>query len=159
MPLNVPPRRPANATRRGRLAVAAGLLLALGTGGCYYPGGPGYSADTFTYESTSWQPWTVTVVDTRTGQTIWSVDVPVGKQLVVAFKPDRGNKDTGMPDLMQWEIFPLGTRTGTLTNSLVCPPAGSRRLDPTLRPTPELPEDMAVAAPVRPPVVVEPSTK
>lgn len=125
--------------------------------GCYYPGGPGASYDVYTYESTSWKPWTVTLVDTRTGQTVWSIDVPVGKEVVLSFKEGEGTKDSATPDLMRWQLFPLGTHYGELKSTLAVPPASARRLDPVLRPTPELPEEMTAApAPSKPPVFVTP---
>lgn len=116
------------------------LLVALGAAtlpaGCYYPGGPLYSADRFTYESTPWQPWTVTLFDTRTGEAVWSVDVPVGEQVVVGFSQGTGPNEY-KPDEMIWQLMPLGERFGTLANRLPCPPVGARRLEPTLRPVPE----------------------
>ena len=116
------------------------LLVALGAAtlpaGCYYPGGPLYSADRFTYESTPWQPWTVTLFDTRTGEAVWSVDVPVGEQVVVGFSQGTGPNEY-KPDEMIWQLMPLGERFGTLANRMPCPPVGARRLEPTLRPVPE----------------------
>jgi len=114
--------------------IGAAMIGALG--GCYYPGGPFWSADRFTYESTEWQPWTITVTDTRTGEPFWSVDVPVGQQLVVGFSEGTGPNEF-KPDEIVWEIMPRGRRYGSLNNRMPCPPANARLLEPELRPTPE----------------------
>lgn len=143
------------AHRLAATLTAAALSAALATSaGCYYPGGPGYSADRFTYESTTWQPWTVSIEDTRTGQEFWSVEVPVGQQLVVDFIPGEGAEGDFTPDLMRWQVMPIGHRFGTLANSLPVPPATGRILLPRLRDTPELPGDMIAAQGGPPPVRV-----
>ena len=120
------------------------LVAALGAGamagGCYFPGGPLYSADRYTYESTTWQPWSVTVTDTRTGEPVWSVDVPVDQQVVFSFSQGTGPNEY-KPDELVWELMPRGQRFGGRNNRIPCPPAFARRIDATLRPTPEA--DMA----------------
>jgi hypothetical protein len=134
------------------VAAVGGAVGTAGLAGCYYPGGPGYSADRFTYESTTWQPWTVTLQDTRTGQDFWSVEVPVGQQLVVGFVKGEGLEDEFVPDLMQWQLMPIGNRFGGLENSIPVPPANARLLLPRLRKAPELPADMVAAQGGPPPV-------
>ncbi|HYE02646.1 MAG TPA: hypothetical protein VD963_05370 [Phycisphaerales bacterium] len=126
--------------RVGLVRVAC-VLLAAACGGCYYPGGPGYSADRYTYESTSWQPWTVALVDTRTEEVVWQQHVPVGYQLVVDFESGGGEKEPSAlrPDLMRWQVMPAGRRFGQLESSLAVPPRSARRLDPTFREVPEMP--------------------
>ena len=141
--------------RRPLLAAAAAITAAAlvgGLGGCYTPGGPGYSADRFTYHSTTWQPWTVSVEDTRTGQEFWSVEVPVGQQLVVRFIEGEGTDGEFTPDMMQWQLMPIGRTSGSLENSLPVPPASARLLRPRLRRAPELPADMVAAQGGPPPV-------
>lgn len=121
-------------------AVGAGSAL-VGMGmlaGCHSPGGPGYSADRYTFESHEWQPYTVTLLDTRTGETVWSVDVPVGQQLVLGFRKGTGPNEF-KPDMMEWELMPAGRRFGTRNNQMPVPPAQARRIEPSLRPTPEQP--------------------
>jgi hypothetical protein len=122
------------------------LALALTAGGCAYTeGGPGYSADQHVYVSRPWQPWTVTLRDTRTGQEFWSADVPVGKKLVIQFADNGGTKDKYTPSLMTWGIMDEERDWTKLTNSMPVPAADSRRLEPTLRAVPELPESMVTA--------------
>lgn len=120
------------------LAMAGSTLLA----GCYSEGGMMYSRDGYAYVSTPWQPKTITLKDTRTGQDFWSVDVPVGKKLVVSFSEDAGTKDSYTPDMMNWAICEEGDDYPRLGNSLAVPNKHARRLDMTLRPSPELPDGM-----------------
>lgn len=141
--------RPSHAPLRTRIAALA--VAALAAGGCYYPGGPMWSWDQFTYESTVWQPYTITLVDTRTGQTLWTVDVPVEQQLVMRFNDGQGTADNITPTMMEWELMPRGRRFGGLANAMPVPGRESRRVDVTLRKTPELPPDMTAAGtPVNP---------
>ncbi len=141
-----------------------GLLLLTG---CYTEGGPGFSIDQHVYVSRPWQPWTVTLRDTRTGQEFWSMDVPVGKKLIVSFSENTGSNDKYTPDVMKWVVVDEDRETFvSITNSLPVPPANSRRLEPALRTTPELPENMvtvtkgtlppAKVQTVRPPSVTMP---
>ncbi|MEM1423321.1 MAG: hypothetical protein AAGH64_04885, partial [Planctomycetota bacterium] len=80
-------------------ALSALTLTGLMLGACHLEGGPRWSADRYTYVSREWQPKTVSLIDTRTGETTWSVDVPVGQQLVVGF-----SKGTGPNELRPDEI-------------------------------------------------------
>ncbi|MDX2116307.1 MAG: hypothetical protein SFZ24_11910 [Planctomycetota bacterium] len=123
-----------------RLALAMSGMLGCGVlcAGCHSEGGSMYSADKFTYLSHEWQPWTVTLIDTRTGESLWSVDVPVGKQLVFGFREGAGPNQF-KPDMMDWGLWEAGRSYGTRDNQLPVPPAKSRRIEPSLRPTPELP--------------------
>jgi hypothetical protein len=147
----------------------AGLLMCAGLAtGCYTEGGPGAAVDQAVYVSRPWQPWTVTLRDTRTGQEFWSMDVPVGKRLILSFSTDTGTKDKYTPDKMKWALVDESEDFAVnLPNSLPVPPADSRRLEPTLRAVPELPESMvtvtkgslppAKVQTVRPPQVTVPA--
>lgn len=122
------------------LALTAALGAAGLSAGCYYEGGPLKSIDRFTYASTTWQPKTITIIDTRTGETLWSVDVPVGEQLVIDFNtPANADNAAWLPDVAEWQLFPYPTRSGQLTNTMRVPPHSARRVDVTLRPVPEMP--------------------
>lgn len=106
-------------------------------GGCLFGGIPS-SQDGHRYISTSWSPTTVTLVDTRTGETLWAVDVPVGRQLTVKFYPGKNPDLPDRPDRMRWELQDIGENTVTsLENAMAVPPASSRRLDVSLRRSPE----------------------
>lgn len=135
-----------------RLAIAATVAAAAaGLGGCYSEGGLGWSEDQYVYVSRPHQPWAVVLVDTRTGDEFWKVEVPVGKQLVMHFVRDAGTDDSYTPDLMEWAIMNEGDEWERLANTMPVPPANARRIDPVLRPTPELPPDMTKALSPSPP--------
>jgi len=135
-----------------RTCVLLGLLAIGGSlVGCDRPGGIAWSFDRYTYESTPWQPWTVNLIDTRTQETIWSAEVPPGKQLVVAFRKGRGETDA-YPDLMTWQITPQGRVFGAQANRLPVPPKSARLLSTTLRHAPEFPQTPAEVVPPPPPL-------
>ena len=115
--------------------VAATLVLA----GCYGPRGAiyPYSGSGYTYVSSEMQPVTVTLVDTRTEEPFFKMEIPVGKQLTLNFLEGKGDDPVERPDRMVYAIMDAGTSTGRLTNQLTCPPRGSRRIDYALRSAPE----------------------
>lgn len=124
-------------TSVGAACVAFGLIST----GCstYAPGGSGFSDDAYTYQSTAHVPQSVTLTDTRTGQTLWTYEIPVGRQLTVRFMRDSEPENVLTPDTMYWEEMDLGTHYGYLDNSMLVPNRGGRRLDPATRPAPEMP--------------------
>lgn len=110
------------------LASAAPALLA----GCitgHYPGGGLASQDKYVYESTPDYPQSVVLVNVTTGEKIWSVDVPVGRQLVIQFHEDRNEGDSANPDIMNWQLMEMGNRSGSLDNAMPVPASWSRRID------------------------------
>lgn len=117
--------------------LAIAVFCGVGTG-CHSPGGSGYSADRYTYVSTEWQPYTISLVDTTTGETVWTVDVPVGKQLFMSFRKGSG-PNSYRPDMMDWEIEIAGRMFGTPNNQIPVPGRATRRVDVELRPVPERP--------------------
>lgn len=117
------------------IALATGLSLCGCTVG-YNPHGQGRSNDTFTYISTSHEPKTITLIDTRTSEKLWTCEVPVGQQLVVRFLDDERSESRGW-DTMKWRLMPAWTAWGTLDNSMSVPPNTARRIDMTLRRGPE----------------------
>lgn len=123
------------------LALTGGMLF---SSGCAGEGGMGMSRDRYVYASTPWQPKTVTLRDTRTGQDFWTMEVPVGKKLVVRFEEGEGSKGAFTPDRMCWTIIDDGDDFMTLKNKLNVPGPEARRLDITLRPSPEMPEGMTI---------------
>jgi hypothetical protein len=136
-------------SRPTRSLASASLLATLalaGLGGCansmWYPGGPLRSIDQYTYESTSHYPQTVSLIDTRTDQVIWTVDVPVDQQLVMRFEKGDGDDNRITPDKMVWDVWPRGQRSGEPQYSMNVPDATARRVDVLMRPAPEFPADM-----------------
>ena len=120
------------------LAFALGALLCAGGAGCYHEGGTRYSGGPQTVESRTWRPKTMTLVDTRTGEATWTVEIPVGEQLVYNFSQGTGPNEF-RPDEIVWEVMPAGRWGGSLNNRQPCPPVDARRMDMALRPAPELP--------------------
>lgn len=114
-------------------------ILAVALGGCFSPQGAfmPYVGEPATYWSTEAMPATVTLVDTRTGQAFFTMEIPVGKQLTLDFVADGGDDPVLTPDLMRWEVFPRGTSFGTLRNAMSVPDSFSRRIDVDYRPAPE----------------------
>lgn len=133
---------PFRSSRVCRAAMVSALAIGLGvwsSAGCslYRPGGSGWSDDAFTYFSKPYTPATVTLVDTRTGENLWSYEVPVGRQLTLRFYKIQKTKDEAMPDLMRWDDYPQGKEQAILRNTMQVPPASGRRLELTYRKTPE----------------------
>ena len=128
-----------------RLASIAGAAaLAVSIGGCIHlkgqtPAGNLMSIDQHVYVSETFAPKTVTLRDVRDGSEVWSVDVPVNRKLVVNFQTAKYESDALMPDVMEWDV--VGVReTSDLPNVLAVPPEGVRRLEVTLRDSPEFPD-------------------
>ena len=121
--------------RQATLSLMAVMTLA----GCYTPEGgwAPYTGGASTYISTEFRPCTVTVVDARTDEPFFTIEVPPGKQLTLDFKRGRGDDPILTPDLMRYRVFPIGTIGGSLTNALSVPDAASCRVDVDFRPGPE----------------------
>lgn len=120
----------------GTLGLLVGLAACEGVPG-HYPGGNIASIDKYVYPSTTDLPQTVTVIDTRSGQAIWSKDIPVGQQLVMRFYAEKGDDPTN-PDRLDWQLMPIGAG-GQMNNRFFVPPASSRRIDTAFRASGELP--------------------
>lgn len=134
------------------LSCSAALAMALSTG-CFghNPGGNMSSNDFFTYESTPHMPLSVTLVDTRDGSELWSVDVPVGQKLAMGFHEERSRQaDIDTPDLMRWEIYSASLRSNSLRNAMAVPPSEARRLELVVREGPEYPVAPAPSVRVEP---------
>ncbi len=121
---------------RTLLVITSTTLLLVG---CYNPRGAFYPyvGQAVTYWSTEMKPTTITIIDTRTMEPFFTVEIPVGKQLVIDFKEGEGDDDVLTPDLMRYEIFKVGKTTGTLHNAITVPNQFSRRIDVNYRPAPE----------------------
>lgn len=125
------------------VGIAGTVLFGLCTGCAMNPGwsagGNQASTDSYTYVSRSHAPQTVSLVDTRTNEVIWSRDVPVDKQLSIKFYEDHNSENPSRPDVMRYAIQSTGERWARLTDSITVPPSASRRLDVELRDSPEFP--------------------
>lgn len=118
------------------LAVAVSLIAAIvALPGCHSPKGGMMPASwgTTTYYSTEFSPKTVTLIDLRTEEEIFVMDIPVGKQLTLDFRSGMGDDPVYTPDLMRYQVFDIGTHIGRLRNSMTVPNAVSRRIDVEIR--------------------------
>jgi len=122
------------------LCLAAFAAAAVSSvGGCmpgYRPGGGQSSMDAFAYESTVDYPQTVKVVDLGTNAVLWTMEVPVGKQLIIRFYEDHDLKNERCPSLLRWELRDTGDQYGELHNSMPVPSAHRRRVDVAFRANP-----------------------
>jgi hypothetical protein len=112
----------------------------------YTPGGNPFTnspTSAATWVSNEEFPKTVTLVDTRSGEHLFVMVIPVGKKLVIEFVKDGGDNMVFTPDLMTWQIFPHNVQYGPLSNSLTVPNRWSRRLDVTIRPSSEYANPMS----------------
>jgi hypothetical protein len=129
------------------------LTVCTALAGCwmpgYRPGGSQASRDLFTYPSTVDHPQSVRVINTATHETVFEVDIPIGRQLVIWFYDDQKTGSTDTPSVMRWEVMDLGRLGGDLNNALPVPGPGSRRVDSFLRTSPAMSRD--VQDPILPP--------
>lgn len=128
-------------TNRRRLLLAAAVSLAAGAGCGYRPGGQGWKGSSETWRSTEFLPATLTLVDTRSGEEVWTQDIPVGYQMVTRFIDGGGPDRIERPDRLEYQIFQNGTRYGKLRSAVAVPPANCRRWELTYREAPEYAED------------------
>ena len=121
-------------------ALTGATVLAFGSlTACFSPkGGFMPSPDgAITYYSYEMRPVTVRLMDLRSNEEVFVMDVPVGKQLVIDFLEGEGHDPVFTPDLMKWEVMPMGQQTGRIHNALAVPRAQARRLEVEYRQGPE----------------------
>lgn len=120
---------------RSIIAVCAGLFACGFVAGCHSPKGGAMPASfgSSTYYSTETQPKTISMIDLRTEEVFFEIDIPPGKQLTFDFVSGRGDDPIYTPDLMRYQVFDLGTQTGRLRNAMSVPNAASRRIDVRIR--------------------------
>ena len=125
--------------RLAALAVLTATVVLLG--GCgYRPGGKGFKGSAETWPSTEFKPATLTLVDTRSGEELWTMDIPVGYHLVTKFVKDGGTDQFERPDRLEYEVLQLGTKYGVRHSAIAVPAANCRRWDVSYRPAPEYAE-------------------
>lgn len=138
--------------------LTAGALLAAACGPTspyrpfYDEGGSGASIDEFTYVSNAHAPKTITLVDTRTEEVVFALDIPVGQQLVINFDDKNADRDKYMSGTMRWAVMTAGNRYGSLRNRIDVPPPYARRVDMTLREGPEVASPPQVETMTPPPL-------
>ncbi|MDP7005621.1 MAG: hypothetical protein QF718_05370 [Phycisphaerales bacterium] len=124
------------------------LVTITSMSGCqmYTPGGNPYSNgpnSAATWESTEEVPKKVSLIDTRSGERLFVLEIPVGKKLVIDFVEGSGDNEVFTPDLMMWEVFQKNISYGPLSNSLTVPNRWSRRIDVEIRPSSEYAHPMS----------------
>ena len=119
--------------RRVLTVVAAGVMtVGLGlVAGCHSPKGglmpyTGGSTTHFSYET---RPLSIRMIDLRSGESFFEMDVPTGKQLTYQFFAEEGSDPVYTPTLMRYMVFDLGKQTGKLKNAMSVPPMRSIRVD------------------------------
>lgn len=115
----------------GTVVLAAACLAAVPLGGCHSPRGGllPHSGGSMTYVSTETRQMSIAVIDLRTDEEVFVMEIPPGKQLTMDFRTGGGDDPVYTPDLMRWEMFDAGKRTGRLKNALTVPNSASRRID------------------------------
>ena len=112
---------------------ALGLLAIASFAGCHATNNGGgvfsYSGGPTTIQSTESIQKTVRMVDMRSGEVFFSLDIPIGKQLTFDFDRGDGDDPVYTPDLMRYEVKDIGDNFGKLTNAMTVPNAISRRVD------------------------------
>ena len=121
----------------GIRAVLLSGIAAVGLGGCG-------STEAYRYYSTPFVPQTVTLVNTVTGEQLWTVDVPAGRELKITFRDSPSRANSAGMDEMTWSIGPRGRPTEGPKSTMMVPGPESRRFDVTHR---EGPEAVEVEAP------------
>jgi len=121
------------------IGITTGLAAILALAGCHSPKGGWmpYTGGSTTYYSTETQPKTVTLLDVRSGEILWQMEIPPGKQLTLSFDKGGGDDPAHTPDLMRWQLYEIGTSFGRLRNSITVPPANCLSLEVDVRPGPE----------------------
>ncbi|MCP4759602.1 MAG: hypothetical protein GY894_03495 [Planctomycetes bacterium] len=121
--------------RRRCLAECLGLIGILLVTGCTLKGGgllpsAAGTSSPLTWESTAACPKTIAIVDTRTGETVFELDIPLGEQLSIQFFEHKDpQKHPESPDIMRYTLLPLGRWVGALDESIEVPHAWNRRID------------------------------
>jgi hypothetical protein len=83
-----------------------------------------------TWDSTAALPKTVVIVDTRTGENVFEINIPMGQQLSVQFFEHKDPQEhPEAPDIMKYTLHPLGRWVGHLDQSVLVPHAWNRRVD------------------------------
>ncbi len=115
--------------------LSLGVVTMLASTGCHMPNGGWFNSTggSQTYFSTEARPTTVTLIDVRTGEAVFAMDIPPGKQLTYVLDIGEGDDPVHRPNLLKYQIFDIGTTTGKLRSSLTVPPANVLRFDVSFR--------------------------
>jgi hypothetical protein len=119
------------------LTPAALTLALVALSGCTWmqrERGSQESDDQHVYVSRPWEPKTVSLIDTRNDEVIWSYEVPVGEKLVIRFE-DHNKPEPG--ETMLWGAGDPNKGKIRLINEIPVPDSSIRKLSWVMRPVPE----------------------
>ncbi len=119
------------ARRAGLFRVTVMACVAFGLAGCS-------GNEVYVYESTPMMPQTVTLVNTATGENIWTCEVPVGQRLDLRFARSLKSAEEAGFDEMSWQLSGVNAKPEGRRSTLRVPPPSHRRFDLTQRPHPEV---------------------
>lgn len=111
-----------NVVRKLSGAVLAGGVVLAGLVGCEAP-------ERYVYRSETTLPATVSLVDVTNGDSLLTVDVEPGKQLVLQFKEVPSAAEGLGKDELQWIVLPWGQSSLTGANRMTVPPPSGRRIE------------------------------
>jgi len=80
---------------------------------------------------------TITVMDVRSEEPVFRMEVPVGKQISLHFDETGGDDPVLRPSKMSWAMWTAGTKFGSLSNTISVPAHDARRIEYSLRTGPE----------------------
>ena len=127
--------------------IPAGLALTLASlAGCVtgdLEGGNRASTDKHVYVSYPWSPKTVSLIDTRNDEVLWTYEIPVGKKLKIQFENGRNRLSE---QIMRWGVGDTDGRFIRLDSQMPVPTHYARKLSWVERPTPEDQPDAAAGA-------------
>jgi hypothetical protein len=83
----------------------------------------------YVYRSETTLPATVSLVDVTNGDSLLTVDVEPGKQLVLQFKEVPSAAEGLGKDELQWIVLPWGQSSLTGANRMTVPPPSGRRIE------------------------------
>ncbi len=109
------------------LGVLACATMAAALGGCDVH-------EKFVYASTPAVPQTISLINTSTGEQLWTYDIPPGEELKLWFTNQTEQANAQGYDEMVWTVGRVGEGVPPVTNRMRVPPPMSRRLDGGVRP-------------------------
>ncbi len=114
----------------GFVVLLGGTAAFMSTGGCQY-------GESGQYISTPDSPKTVMIVNTSTGETVWTCDVPVGERLDIAFKNNPKRAQEQGFDEMTYGLVGIDSRSAARKSTVKVPPPPTRKIVWILREIPE----------------------
>lgn len=89
------------------------------------------------YISTARTAVAVTLVNTATGEKVWSCDVPSGQRLDIRFAQTGKRAEEAGKDEMSWTLSGQGVQAAGRRSTIMVPPPSQRRFDMTQEEIPD----------------------